>query len=64
MNPSSKKKTSKKKQIKLPDLKARKDPKAGGRGAVAPHGPARGGAVLWGKTSVSGLFSSSVGFVS
>jgi hypothetical protein len=30
----------KKKPVKLADLKARKDPKAGGGGAVAPKGPA------------------------
>jgi hypothetical protein len=34
---------SKKKQSKLPDLKARKDPKAGGGAAPAPRGPAGGG---------------------
>ena len=32
--------SKKKKQLKVRDLRARKDPKAGGGGATAPHGPA------------------------
>ena len=43
MNALSKKKISKKKQSKLRDLKARKDPKAGGGAPPAPNGPVGGG---------------------
>jgi len=43
MNASNKKKTSKKKQSKLPDLKARKDPKAGSGAPPAPHFSGPGG---------------------